>query len=618
LSDAASVGDERALDAEAPDDPAWTAHLRRQQLTLLARQWTRSPYAISVACCFVAYTVRDHEPLLIVAGWAAVLIGLLFARRPYAQKLLREPPEDPQRALQRLVWFSAAHGALIGAGAVLFFPNLPVEQRALLTMILVCWCAGGVSTAAAYARAFYYFVAPALLPLALMWILTLESENIVIGVLVVLFGLFQVFFVRDNERLVHESFLIRYENERLLDALERERQEVLLARDRAEEASRAKSRFLAAASHDLRQPLHAIALYSGALSLRATEPAIAEIAERIDTTVTSLSALFDSMLDISRLDAGAIRPELQRVDLKRLVQRIGADYEAITHAKGLDFRVVGAEALVETDPLLLERIVRNLLDNAVKYTKTGRIDLSMQASGDAARIAVTDTGPGIAAAERERIFEEFYQIGNPERDRLQGLGLGLAIVRRLVHLLGLRIELQSEPGSGSTFAVALARIAGAHAETRAPGAAAASAAQTLGGVHVLVLDDEPAVRMGMRALLESWGCHVAACAGHAEADRLLDEYGLAVDLIVADFRLRQHENGIDTVQRLRERLGPVPALLVSGDTAPERLRQAQASGIPLLHKPVSSDKLKQEMTALLHSAGAAKNTRGEYSDDIPA
>jgi signal transduction histidine kinase len=414
----------------------------------------------------------------------------------------------------------------------------------------------------------------------------------------VLFGLFQVFFVRDNERLVHESFLIRYENERLLDALERERQEVLLARDRAEEASRAKSRFLAAASHDLRQPLHAIALYSGALSLRATEPAIAEIAERIDTTVTSLSALFDSMLDISRLDAGAIRPELQRIDLKRFVQRIGADYAALTQEKGLEFRVVGADALVETDPLLLERIVRNLLDNAVKYTRTGRIDLSMQASGATARIAVTDAGPGIAAAERERIFEEFYQIGNPERDRMQGLGLGLAIVRRLVHLLGLRVELQSEPGCGSTFAVTLPCIASAPPEAH-PSRSTAASPQALGGVHVLVLDDEPSVRMGMRALLESWGCHVAACAGHAEADRLLDEYGLEVDLIVADFRLRQHENGIDTVRRLRERLGPVPALLVSGDTAPERLREAQASGIPLLHKPVSSEKLRQEMTALL-------------------
>jgi signal transduction histidine kinase len=598
LSDTASVANGRALAEQTPDDPAWTAHLRRQQLTLLARQWTRSPFAISVACCFVAYTVRGYEPLTMVAGWAAVLIALLFARRPYANKLLRDPPEDPQRALQRLVWFSAAHGALIGAGAVLFFPNLPLEQRALLTMILVCWCAGGVSTAAAYARAFYYFVGPALLPLALMWVLTGDSENIVIGVLVVLFGLFQVFFVRDNERVVHESFLIRYENERLLDALERERQEVLLARDRAEAASRAKSRFLAAASHDLRQPLHAIALYSGALSLRATEPAIAEIAERIDTTVTSLSALFDSMLDISRLDAGAIRPELQRIDLKRFVQRIGADYAALTQEKGLEFRVVGADALVETDPLLLERIVRNLLDNAVKYTTTGRIDLSMQASGATARIAVTDTGPGIAAAERERIFEEFYQIGNPERDRMQGLGLGLAIVRRLVHLLGLRVELQSEPGCGSTFAVTLPCIASAPPEVH-PSRSTAASPQALGGVHVLVLDDEPSVRMGMRALLESWGCHVAACAGHAEADRLLDEYALEVDLIVADFRLRQHENGIDTVRRLRERLGPVPALLVSGDTAPERLREAQASGIPLLHKPVSSEKLRQEMTALL-------------------
>jgi two-component system, sensor histidine kinase len=203
-------------------------------------------------------------------------------------------------------------------------------------------------------------------------------------------------------------------------------------------------------------------------------------------------------------------------------------------------------------------------------------------------------------AERERIFEEFYQIGNPERDRSQGLGLGLAIVRRLVRLLDMDLQLESEPGRGSTFAVTMPRVVNNGAPRREPAPpVVAENERSLDGARVLVIDDEPEVRAGMRTLLEYLGCRVAACGGLVEAERLLDEHALEVDLIIADFRLRQDENGIDTVRRLRERLGDVSALLVTGDTAPERLREAQSSGLPLLHKPVSADKLMETMLASL-------------------
>lgn len=585
--------------AQAPVDPAWAAHLRRQQLDLLARQWTRSPFAIVIACAFVAYTVRNHAPLALVGGWTLVLTALLFARRRFVQALLREPPADTPRALDHLVWFAFANGLLTGIAAPLFFTALPGEERALLTMILVCWTAGGVATAAAYARAFYAYVAPALLPIAALWALTGVPANIVLAVLIVLFGLIQVFFVRDNERVVHESFLIRYENERLLDALERERQEVLLARDRAEEASRAKSHFLAAASHDLRQPLHALSLYSAALSLRTPDGPVGEIAGHIVQTLDSLSALLDSLLDISRLDAGAVRPELRRVNVKAVLERIEADFRPVASAKGLAFRVTALDTEVETDPVLLERVVRNLVDNAFKYTAAGSVMLATESGERTVRITVRDTGAGIPAAERERIFGEFYQIGNPERDRSQGLGLGLSIVQRLARLLGLQVELDSEPGRGSTFAITLAHAARSGAASPGAPAPAKTGTPVFDAARVLVIDDEPAVRLGMRTLLELWGCRVAACSGYAEAERLIDDDALDVDLIIADFRLRQGESGIETVHRLRARLGDVPALLVSGDTAPERLREAQASGMPLLHKPVPADKLKQAMAGVL-------------------
>ena len=367
-----------------------------------------------------------------------------------------------------------------------------------------------------------------------------------------------------------------------------------------ETANLARSRFLAAASHDLRQPLHTLSLYSAALKLHAGEGATGEIALHINQALASLSALVDSLLDISKLDAGAVHPELQDVSLRTLIQRIEADYRPVASGKGLELDVQVDDLRAHTDPVLLERLVRNLVDNAFKYTAAGSVAVAVRADSGQARISVRDTGPGIPAAERERIFEEFYQIGNPERDRVQGLGLGLAIVQRLAGLLGLALELESEPGRGSTFAVAVP-LAGPPSATLADGAARAEAAPlALKGIRVLVIDDEPGVRAGMRTLLEELGCRVSVCSGYADADRLIDQDGLEdVEIIVSDFRLRRHESGIDTVRRLRERLGAVPALLVSGDTAPERLREAQSSGLPLLHKPVSADRLLGAMRAAL-------------------
>ena len=333
------------------DDPAQAEHLQRQQLALLALQATRSPFAIAIACGFVAYTVRDHASWLLVGAWVIVLMSVLFVRRAYAQRVLRRTPAEPGRALACLVWFAFANGLVTGAAAPLFFPALHHEGRALLTMILVCWTAGGVSTHAAYARAFYAFVVPSLLPLATLWALTGSPEDIVLGVLVLLFVVIQIYFVLDNERVVQDSFLIRYRHDSLLDKLERERAEVMLARNRAEDANLEKSRFLAAASHDLRQPLHALSLFSTALGLRAPDGPIRDIAEQIEKALASLAALFDSLLDISRLDAGAVSPDMQPVSVPALFGTIEGEYRPVALDKGLAFEVEPPALDVHSDPV---------------------------------------------------------------------------------------------------------------------------------------------------------------------------------------------------------------------------------------------------------------------------
>jgi len=364
-------------------------------------------------------------------------------------------------------------------------------------------------------------------------------------------------------------------------------------------ASQQKSRFLAAASHDLRQPLHALALYTEALKLQAGSGAGHEVVAHIDNAVAALSALVESFLDISRLDAGVVQPAPQPVAVRALLERIETGYRAQARDKGLGFRVEAIDATVHTDPLLLERVLRNLVDNAFKYTPAGSVTVRAKVEGSVVRLAVLDTGAGIPEAERERIFEEFYQIGNPERDRARGLGLGLAIVRRLAQLLGLNVELDSEPGRGSIFSVIAPLATGGPAAMPPAGSVATTSSRALAGARILVIDDEPEVRGGMTMLLEHLGCRVSACGDYAEAEQLLERQPSGVDLIIADFRLRNNESGIDAVRRLRLRLGDVPVLLLTGDTAPERLKEAQSSGLSLLHKPVSRDRLTRTMLAAL-------------------
>jgi len=598
---------DRRADAAMEDDEE--AHLRQQQLKMLSRQATRSPLAVIVAVLFVAFAVWAFVPAWKVVTWAAALLAFPVARGLYSSWVLRHPPADAIPGLRFHAVSTFTGGIVVGLAAPLFFEMLSDERRAFLTMILVCWTAAGVSAMAACARVYYAYVTPIVLQTAAAWALVDfgsgssvdTEERFVAGVLILFAGAIQSFFARDSERVLRESFRIRYENERLIAALESERQEVALARDKAEAANRAKSRFLAAASHDLRQPLHALSLFSAALTLPASEGDTGEIGRSINQSVLSLSALVDSLLDISKLDAGAIKPQLQRVNVRDLTGRIEADIRPSAHKKGLDFRVQAIDADIETDPVLLERVLRNLVDNAVKYTDGGSVSVSAEVAGSSIRLAVRDTGRGIAPHERDRIFEEFYQVGNPERDRSQGLGLGLAIVRRLAVLLGSDIELESELGKGSEFALRIRRA------VREPDKASVRTAPAdvfpeaaLAGANILVIDDEPSVRVGMRTLLKAWGCHVTVASGRAEAEQLLEHHGLRFDAIVADFRLRQHENGIDTLRRLRERIGEdVPALLISGDTAPERLREAHESGLPLLHKPVSAEKLQETLLDVL-------------------
>jgi CheY-like chemotaxis protein len=369
----------------------------------------------------------------------------------------------------------------------------------------------------------------------------------------------------------------------------------------AEQANLAKSTFLAAASHDLRQPIHALGLFVGALRGIAMSSEGQRLVEQIEASTEAMDGLFSALLDISRLDAGIVEVHRRPFAITPFVTRLCGDYEQEAQAKGLSFVCRPGDAIVESDPLLMERVLRNLISNAIRHTQTGRVALLCRQRGAKLSIQVWDTGPGIPPDQQERIFQEYYQLGNPERDRAKGLGLGLAIVRRLTQLLDCPLTLCSRPGRGSCFAVTLP-LANSFAVEAAPSVKDDELGALATGL-VVVIDDEVAIREAMATLLGGWGHTVIAAGSGDDAINRLANCTVSPDLIISDYRLRNGETGAEVIERLRSEYNDaIPAMLITGDTAPDRLAEAQASGLLLLHKPVSNSRLRAAIVNLIGQA----------------
>ncbi len=368
-------------------------------------------------------------------------------------------------------------------------------------------------------------------------------------------------------------------------------------KDIAEEASLAKSSFLAAASHDLRQPIHALSLFVGALR-QIPMPLNAErLVEQIDASTNAMASLFSALLDISRLDAGVMTVHRRPFAINSVLERVCLGYAGEAAAKNLTLSYVRCNAIVNSDPTLIERIARNLVANAVRYTDSGRIVVGCRRRQGYIAMQVWDTGRGIPHDKRERVFLEYYQLGNPERDREKGLGLGLAIVRRLTDLLECKLALRSEPGRGSCFEVSIAQASSGVIPSEAPDDDLVSAPAT--GL-VVVVDDEQAIRSGMSSLLTGWGHEVVVAGSADEAIQLLSSYTVRPDLLICDFRLRDSENGMEAIDLLRAEYNEdIPAMLITGDMAAGRLLDNKVRGVVLLYKPVPNGKLRAAITNLI-------------------
>ena len=375
-------------------------------------------------------------------------------------------------------------------------------------------------------------------------------------------------------------------------------------KEAAERASQDKSHFLAMASHDLRQPLHALGLYVAELQHKVSGAEQQHLVGRVEQSVEALSTLLNALLDISKLDAGTIVPQLQTCSVGFMLDRIAADYQMLAGIKNIRLIVRPCAEYVTSDPQLLERILMNLVGNAIRYTyPNGCVMVACRRRGNLLRIEVRDNGVGISKADQSNIFREFFQVSQPQTDANKGLGLGLAIVDRLVKLFGYRIELRSAPGKGSVFAL---EIPAARRSGKSSFAAQAlyntdqELEETLlTGKRLLVVDDDPMVLSSTDSILTSWGCIVSTAASLAQVKQFFRD-GKTWDFIISDYQLMNNESGIDIVAMVRQYHDrQIPCILISGDTSPAIAKLASISGHHLLHKPVRPAKLRSLIIYLL-------------------
>lgn len=402
--------------------------------------------------------------------------------------------------------------------------------------------------------------------------------------------------------------VIKHEEERRRESEQAEKSALMMlndqlqqAKSQADQANLSKTRFIAAASHDLLQPLNAARLFVSALADLEQPDANAELVENIDVALASVEDLLSALLDISKLDAGAVTPEVTDFPLRGILAPLATEYAAVAAERGIDLKVVGSGAVVRSDMRLLRRIVQNFLSNALRYVQGGRVVVGCRRAGDGSiRIEVWDNGPGIPRDKIAEIFQEFRRLDTPvTKGRDRGMGLGLAIVDRVARMLGHPITVRSEPGKGSVFAVTVPRGTERRA-VRPASIAARPMTNRLAGTSVLVLDNEPAVVAGMEALLRGWACDVVSATNGDEALALLSGMPQPPDLLIADYHLDDGALGVNEVARLRAACGRIlPAVIVTANRTPELADEAKAAGCLVLNKPVKPAQLRAVMSGLV-------------------
>ena len=544
---------------------------------------------VMIVCCVVLWDPFPHGQII---KWCASNFALAVVRLWDWRRFNREQPDDPhklQRWMLHMMFYSGVGGAIWGAGAMLFLDSTQLLQMIFLLTVLMGIGTGALPALCPHYGAFATFVVPIFLPLSVkLWLLGEPITNVLAG-FALFFLVIVLFFGRNLSAAITNSITRDIENARLLD-------EVTVAKNAAERANVEKSGFLAAVSHDLRQPLYAMGLFLGSLDRDVLDERNRELVDDIDNAYAALEDMFSALLEISRLDAGAVEPERMHFPIDELLVRLVPQFRHAAEIKNIEFEFEDSAAIIHSDPVLLERVLRNLLSNAVKYTDGGKVSLEIGSAADETVIRVADTGHGIPESDLDRIFDEYHQLENPERDRSKGLGLGLSVVRRTCTLLAHPLSVESTLGRGSAFTVSVPQ--GDPEKIARPAAPDESAG--IAGLHVVVIDDEAQIRKGMTTLLTDSGCVVTAAADDEDVLLMLKEISRPPDVLICDYRLRDGRTGLEAIERLRAAIDPeLPALIMTGDTHAHLQEAAERLGLYVLHKPVKIPHLMKVVRELV-------------------
>ena len=574
--------------------PVWERdEVLREQVALLRQNFPMTllaSLATALGTMWVMARVTEPEAITVwLVSHALVVAGVYFTVRSIA------PFADPARqAARKLIACMAAMGLSWGSlGYVVRYWGTP-ESVIYAIGIVSTVSSGALGLGAPLYRAYVTYlgsavggvmVAVALAGGPVMW-----PALFLTSVYFALTGL----QARTADRATRRSIALKLENDRLVNQLRAESQRALAAQEAAEQADRDKSRFLAAASHDLRQPLHAMGLFLESLQRSPLNDHQRTVLGHAHAASGAAAEMLTTLLDYSRLEAGVVKVRPDAFAVQPLLTALEQEFGVQADSAGLVYRTRETSAAAFADRSLVGLVMHNFISNALRYTARGGVLIACRTRGKRLALEVWDTGAGIPPSQWDNIFKEFHQLGNPERDRRKGLGLGLAIVQRLAREMKTSVEVLSHPGRGSVFRLWLDRWQGALEDDTTP----APDAGNLRGLKVLAIDDDEAVRTGMQSLLHSWGCLCITAESSADALECLED--ITPDLIITDFRLRHEETGKQVLQALRAYLGtPVPAIILTGDTSPQRLRDAQSTSALLLHKPVSTGQLRNAMVQLM-------------------
>jgi len=572
----------------------YSANVRLELINTLYRQ---SPpilfgnIAVVSLTVFLLWREVPQRDLLIWATAIYVLTGIRIAMVWRDRLKAEHPVETTNRRATRYVLLSGLSGCLWGSMGVLFFAPDNTIVTVLTCIVLAGMTGGSVASLSSWWPTYVAFALPNVLPFTIRCFVHGNALFSVLGLLALFLLGVNLAFSRTLQRTVRDAVLLRFENVALIRQLTEEK-------ERAEIANRSKSQFLAAASHDLRQPTHALGLYIATLRAMAQAPSIEraalnDLAERLRTALKGMSQLLNVLLDISRLDAGVIDVAPRRFPLQQELDALENQFLQAASAKGLTLKIRPTSIWLETDAVLLHNMLSNLLSNAVRYTHRGGILVGCRRCAGDMEIQVFDTGIGIESSQLSSIFREFYQVGNAARDREQGLGLGLAIVQRTADLLGASVRVRSVPGRGSLFAVrlpAMQRIqppdAGGDLQRR-------ESTSDRRQKTILVVDDDRDVLSSMQTLLGTWGHTVVAAQSLEQAVGAARLHHGVLEMVVTDFRLARRVTGVDIIHAVFESIGrAIPAIIITGDTSTEGINAASSSGFRVMHKPLDPHELQ--------------------------